>query len=388
MIATLAALVFVAADGAAGTSSARAFDHFYNLEYDQALAGFKQAVRENPADPSRYNHLALTLLYREMFKAGALESEMVTGANPFFRRGKLEPAAEVESAFQQATADAMSRAQAAIDRNPKDVEATYALGVAHGLRGNWNFLVRKAYVDALRDLTASRKLCNHVLELDPSFVDAKLVQGLHDYVVGSLPSYVRMVGFLAGFRGDKDTGVAALKDVSVRGSRNATDAKMLLGVIYRREKRPQEAIALLDELIPKYPRNYLFQFELAQMWADAGDAGKALTALDRVEALHKTGVTGYGNLSPAKIAFARGNIQFWYLQLNAAEKNLAEATKSARTLDLHTATMAWLRLGQTRDLRARRAEAKRAYQQVMTLAGSSDAGREARKYLGSPYRRS
>ena len=51
---------------------------------------------------------------------------------------------------------------------------------------------------------AARKLHNKVTELDPSIVDARLVQGMHDYVVGSLPWHIKLVGFLAGFRGDRD----------------------------------------------------------------------------------------------------------------------------------------------------------------------------------------
>lgn len=370
-----------------GQTTARGFDHFYNLEYDACVAEFERAIREKPAEPQGYNHLAQGLLYREMFQAGALESEMVTGANPFLRRGRLEPPADVEKQFLEAIGKAMSLSQTAISNNARDVSATYALAVAHGLRGNWNFLVRKAYMDSLRDLTASRKLATKAVEMDPKLIDARIMLGLHDYVLGSLPGYIKMLGFLAGFRGDREAGVRTIKEVAAKGTMNTTDAKVLLGVIYRRERRSKEAIPLLDDLIQRYPRNYLFRMELAQMWADEGDKSKSLAAIDTVDQLRRNGVTGYGALSAEKIAFARGNILFWYDDFDRAIENLKSAASGSDKLDLHTASMAWLRLGQSYDLRRDRTAAQAAYRRVLQLNDTSDMAKEAKRYLSSPYKR-
>lgn len=363
------------------------FDHFYNLEYEQAIAYFEKEIREQPETPDGYNHLAQGLLFREMLRAGALESELVTGANPFLRREKIEPPPEVRKRFEWAIAQAKEKAQTRLNRDPNDKHAKYAMCVAYGFQGNWGFLVTKEYLNALQSLTTSRKLCNQVVEQDPSFIDAKVVQGLHDYVVGSLPLYMRALGFLAGFRGDKEGGIRTLQEVAAKGTHNRTDAKVILGIIYRRERRPADAIPLVEDLIRRYPRNYLFRLELGQMWADYGDGAKALAAIDAVDKLHRAGVTGYGTLSAAKIDFARGVIQFWYNDLDQAERNLARAASEAQSLDLHTGTMAWLRLGQTYDLKNKRERAVSAYRQVLQLAPSSDMARESKRYLNSPYRR-
>jgi hypothetical protein len=60
--------------GAQEAIVSRGFEHFYNLEYDQAVAEFSRAVAEHPNLPSVHNHLAQAILYRAMFRAGALES--------------------------------------------------------------------------------------------------------------------------------------------------------------------------------------------------------------------------------------------------------------------------------------------------------------------------
>ena len=65
------------------------------LEYDQAIADFTSAADQNPTDPNAWNHLAQGILFRAMYRSGALESEMVSGSNPFVRRAKVRiPAAD------------------------------------------------------------------------------------------------------------------------------------------------------------------------------------------------------------------------------------------------------------------------------------------------------
>lgn len=383
------ALVLFAASGALGAEvwQSKGFQHFYNLEYDQAVAEFEKEIAAKPAEPEPYNYLAQALLYRELLRAGALESELVTGANPFLRREKMEPKAEDMKRFDDAIAQAMSRAQARLAANPNDIRGHYALGVAYGLRGNCGFLIRKTYMDALRDATQSRKSCGRVLELDPQQVDAMMVKGAHEYIVGSLPGYIRLVGFLTGFGGDKESGIRTLKQVAARGINNRIDALILLGVVYRRERRPLEAVPILLELVQRFPRSYLFRLEQVQFYSDAGDKAKAVAVLDEVERLKKSSSPGYEKVSWEKLAFTRGNLLFWYRDFDGGIAQLKQATAKAEDLDLHTAVMSWLRLGQCYDMKGQRALAKAAYESAIRVAPKSDGAKEARRYLGSAYAR-
>ena len=173
----LALMMLVAAPLAAQDAVvAQAFDHFYNLEFDEALAEFERAARAQPGSPELHNHVAHAILYREMLRSGALESELVTGSNPFLRRGRMDPSAQDQRRFDASINRAIELAQARLSRNAGDVGAMYALGVSYGLRANFNFLVRKAWRDSLRDATAARKLHNRVTELDPKFIDARLLR--------------------------------------------------------------------------------------------------------------------------------------------------------------------------------------------------------------------
>lgn len=386
----MGASVFLVAMLAAGFTDPliqKGFEHFYNLEYDEAIATFRQYIARHPDEPRGYNHLAQSILYREMLRTGALETELVSGNNPFLRRPKMNPSPQDQKEFEDAIQRAMELSQARLKENPRDTQALYTLGVAHGLRANYNFLVRKAWTDALRDATQARKLHNRVTELDPSFVDARLVQGVHEYVVGSLPWHWRMLGFLVGFRGSKETGIQILQQVAEKGDVNRLDAKVLLCAIYRRERKPELAVPLIRELIAAFPRNYLLYFELAQMYSDLGDKEQALAALARLEQLKNSGTPGFSRVLMEKIYFARGNIQFWYRDLDEALANLRKAAAHADHLDLNTGVLAWMRLGQIYDLKGRRQEAIEAYRRAIAYAPESDAARESRRYLSTPYRR-
>lgn len=47
---------------------ASGFDHFYNLEYQEAIADFEKAIAQDPSNPDYHNHLAQSLLFQEMFR--------------------------------------------------------------------------------------------------------------------------------------------------------------------------------------------------------------------------------------------------------------------------------------------------------------------------------
>ncbi len=366
---------------------ARGWDHFYNLEFDEAVAEFRKALEENPKDIGPHNHIAQSIMFKLMLRTGALETELVTGANPFLRRARLEPTEAERLAFHREVDTALEMSRARIAANPKDKEAWYAQGVAYGLRANYNFLVRKAYLDSLRDATNARKAHDRVLQLDPGNVDARLLQGAHEYIVGSLSFGYRMLGFLVGFRGDKENGIRILEKVAREGDRNRVDAEVMLAAIYRRERRPKAAIPLLEDLIRRFPRNYLFRFELSQMYADAIDKDNALRVLAEIERLKREGAPGYQNVPFERIYFSRGVVQFWYREFPQAIENLTRVTARAQELDLNTAVTAWLRLGQTYDMTGDRAKAQHAYRAAIALAPQSDQAKEAREYLNTPYRR-
>src|SRR5438552_1256750 len=363
------------------------FSHFYNLEYDQAIAVFEKAIAQTPDSPDLHNHLAQTLVFREMFRDGALESELVSGANSFLRRPKLNPTPETEKRFLDEVSEAMALANARLKMNPDDTEAAYALGIAYGLRSNYYWVVKKAWRDSLKDATAARRLHNRISELEPGNVDARLVQGLHDYIVGSLPWTYKVLSFLVGIHGDKEKGMRTVEDVAAHGKLNRVDAQILLCALYRRENRTLLVVPIIQDLIRRFPRNFLLRLELAQMYSMAGDGKRGLETLEEVARLKTGHAPGFDRLPWEKIYFQEGSIQFWYDQLDRSLENMQRVTSAAEDLDLNTAAQAYLRMGQIYDMQRKRPEALEAYRKAIAFAPQADAAQESKKYLSTPYRR-
>jgi len=374
----LAAQEAVVADG---------FNHFYNLEYDQAIADFEKAIAQSPNSPDLHNHLAQTIVFQEMYRNGALESELVSGSNSFLRRPKLNPAPETEKRFLDEIGEAMALSQARLAKNPNDTGAMYALGISYGLRSDYFWVVKKSWRDSLKDATAARRLHNRITELEPGNVDARLVQGLHDYIVGSLPWGWRMMGFLVGIHGDREKGIRTVQDVARNGTLDRIDAEIFLCALYRRENQPRLAVPLVEDLIRRFPRNYLLRLELSQMYSMAGDKTHALEAAEQVAQLKTRHAPGYDRVPWEKIYFQEGTIEFWYNDLDRALENMKKVAAASEDVDLNTGASAYLRMGQIYDMTHRRAEALEAYRKAVAYAPQAEAAQESRKYLSAPYRR-
>ena len=322
-----------------------------------------------------------------MYRDGALESELVSGTNSFLRRPRLNPPPEMEKRFLEEIAKAMRLAEARLRKDPNDTGALYALGISYGLRSDYYWVVKKAWHDSLKDATAARRLHNRITELEPGNVDARLVQGLHDYIVGSLPWHYRTLGFLVGITGNKARGIRTVQEVARNGRQNRIEAEIFLGALYRRENQARLAIPLVQDLIRKFPRNFLLRLELSQMYSMAGDKTHALEAVEQVASLKTHHAPGYERVPWEKVYLQEGTIEFWYNDLDRALEDLQKVTARSEEIDLNTGVSAWLRMGQIYDMQHRRKEALEAYKKAIAYAPQAEAAQESRKYLATPYHR-
>jgi tetratricopeptide (TPR) repeat protein len=374
----------------AGTLMEEAYDASYNLDYDVSLALYEKALAADPHNPELHSYIAYTLLYRELLRDGALDSEMVTGNNSFVRRARMEPPPDVEKRFNVETDETLRLCQQRLAQNPRDAQAMHMMAVALGQRANWGFLVRKTWMASLSDSSKAHKLDTQATQIDPNFWDARLIQGVYDYIVGSLPWSMRTLGFIAGFHGDKQRGIRTIEEVAQKGQANKVDAQVVLCALYRREGQTQRAIVLVQQLSNRFPRNYLLRFELAQMYGAAGQRKNALDTLADVARRKRDSVPGYTRVPWEKIYYETGNLQFWFDDLDNALESLQKATASSRQLnelDLNTGALALMRQGQIYDLQNRHNLAVPVYRQAVQLAPEAEAARESQRYISSPYKR-
>ena len=272
-----------------GWHNSQAYDHFYNLDYDRAL---ELLETDGAADAHHQNHLAYAVLYRALYRGGALDSSLATATGSFLKRPKVPMPPDDQKRFQTALERSIALSKARIAKNPQDPDALYTLGVAHIHRANYEIFVNRSWRAALKDATEARHLHQQVAKLDPKNIDALLVPSTHDYIIGSLPWYARAIGFLAGFRGDKEGGLKGIERVAREGQRTRVEAQVLLALAHRRGQNPAEAARVLRQLVDRFPRNYLYRMEMTNALADAKRFDVA-----RREA---QSLRGYANLKPER----------------------------------------------------------------------------------------
>jgi tetratricopeptide (TPR) repeat protein len=358
-----------------------AFEDFYDMEYERSVAEFTQVLQRHPDDPDAINHLLNAVLFRELYRIGALNAGEY--ANDSFLNASHRPAdsrvcEQIKSLVQKALAIEDKR----LDANPKDVPALYARGVTRAQFATYTALIERAWFSALRNAVGARHDHERVLELDPQNLDAKLIVGAHNYVVGSLPWGVKVASSMVGLGGNKEKGLEYLRATAAGNTETSVDARIVLVVFLRREKRFDEALQFLKSLEPQYPHNVLFAIEEGNLERVQGKNQQAEAVYRRVWQEGRAGK--YSGLNYAVSAVALGDLlrsQKNYAEAAAAYDQLAEVSKP----EIDTAQRAALSAGETYDLLRQRDFALKRYQSAISLDPASKMAETARKRLKEPY---
>jgi tetratricopeptide (TPR) repeat protein len=292
MAGFLLLLIPLAASGAV-PAMPEGFQALYSLEYDRALRIFEEETRQRPEDPEAWNHLAQGLLHRALYAAGALDSSAFGPGSPFLKRPKVPMSEADEARFDEAIRKSLSLCEARLRQNTRDTACLYASGVAHAHQAQLALWVKKSWREALREGTRSRQAHEKLMRLEPGLADACLIPGLHEYIAGSLPWYVRALAFLAGYRGDRREGIEHMERAVAGGRKTAVEARVMLAVVLRREKQFARAAQLMGELTAAFPANHLYRREEILLLAEAGEEQRAR---QRMEDLRASGL-----LPPDKI---------------------------------------------------------------------------------------
>lgn len=361
---------------------ATAFDHFYNMDYDPAIAEFEKVLQRHPNDPAAVNHLLSTVLLRELYAMGAMNSGEY--ANDSFIGEAHRPAdPKVNERIKQLVERAEALEQQELKANPNDVNALYARGVTRAQFALYTALVERAWFSALRNAVGARRDHERVLQLDPNYVDAKLVVGTHYYVMGSLTWSIKVAVALVGLSGTKEKGLEYLRQVADSNGENSIDAKVVLSLFLRREHRYDEARELMRELADRYPGNYLFPVEEANLLRASGRNSEAAAMYRKVWQSGREGK--YDKLHYEIAAWGLGELlrsQKDYAGAAAAYELVSEAADP----DPETLQKANLAAGEMYDLLQKRELAMKKYQTVLAENASTPPAEQARKLIKQAYR--
>lgn len=359
------------------------FEHYYDLDYDGAVGDFERELKAHPDDPFAVNHLLSAVLYRELYRVGALDTGLYAN-DSFLVKKKFPFDPKVSAQVKELTDRGLALCEQRLAEDPHDVQALYARGLTRGLRAEYMALVDKAWFAALRNAIGARRDHEEVLKLAPDYADAKTIVGVHNYVAGSLPWAVKAAASLVALSGSKQKGIQYLYDAANAGGETSVDARVGLALFLRREQRFEEALAAVRSLTASHPRNFLFALEEANILKDAGHGPQSVAAYRKVLAAGRQSNLYYRpHLELAAFGLGealRGQHDF------AAAAEAYESVRESPTADSDLVEKANLAAGEMYDLLDKRELAVKKYQAVITANASSPSAEAARRHLKEPYR--
>ncbi|MFP5226747.1 MAG: tetratricopeptide repeat protein [Acidobacteriota bacterium] len=361
----------------------QAFRLFYNMDYDEALPRFQQIQQEHPGNPMATAYLLDAVLFRELNRLDLLDTTFY--ANDGFLTGKHTVVEDpnVRDRVRALANQAIDEANVELKANPSDVNALFARGWVRSLQAVYSAIVERAFGGGLKQALGARTDCDRVLQLDPNYVDAELVTGVYQYVVGSLNVAFKLLIGIMGIHGSKTTGLALLRDDADRGVITRVEAKTSMMLFLRREAKYEGAVQIAKGLVEEYPHDYLFLLEQANLQKDGGDGMVAVETYQRL--IEDAKKPGY---------YPNAHLELAYFGLGDSlrgQKRYPEAVQAYREGALQSTTSPELKrrclleAGKTYDLMKDHAHAIEQYKAVLSAGSDTAQGDQARKYIKSAY---
>ena len=363
-----------------------AYVHFYNLDYPGAVERFERVHEAHPGDPQATALLLNALIFQELYRQDLLDTTFYANDGFLTGRHATEEDPKTRDRILGLADEAIHEADLRTEHNHDDIDALFARGWVRSLKCTYIAMVERAYGAGFRLATKAKEDEERVLELDPDYVDAKLVTGVYAYVVGALPwPFKLMIGF-AGITGSKTRGLEMLNDDGQRGVITSIEARTAITLFLRREAKYKEAIEVVRGLKKLYPHNFLFCLEEANLRKDDGEGMAAVESYREIIAASAR--PGY---------FAQAQLELAYFGLGDAlrgQRHFGEAAlayeKAAGTRNVgpELKIRSLLAAGECHDVEGERELAVRDYQAAIDAGPNTSRADTARKRLRNPYRES
>ena len=360
-----------------------AFDRFYIMDYPGSISRFKAIRSEHPKNPIATDYLLYASVFEELFRLDLLDTTFY--ANDGFLTGKHTVVEDPQARDQikGLAEQAVEESDQLLQINPNDINALFARGWAKSLEAAYVAMVERSFSAALKLALQARNDHVKVLQLNPNYVDAKLVVGNYEYVVGALSLPFKILMGFAGIHGSKATGMEMLRDAGARGVITSVEARICMMLFLRREAKYQEAEQIAEGLVTQYPRDFLFHLEVANLKKDSGQGLKAISSYrDVIELSKKPGYFPSTHLE--LVYFGLGDtLRGQKMYADAVDAFDKGATQPTISPELKRRCL--LAAGQIYDLMRDRDKARQQYQAVIDLGKDTVQADQARKFMRSAY---
>jgi tetratricopeptide (TPR) repeat protein len=362
------------------TRAEAGFGEIFNMDYDQAERDFAALEKDYPQHPAPPLYLASIHWLKEMLRRQDLTLNRFLTATYFSgKTNNVMPPQERREFFNKIQqSETLSRAILQKDRRDKD--GRYFLATAFGVRASFAITIDHSLREAFSYGNKAYSYARQLTEEDPQYYDAYMTAGIYEYSVGSIPWFMRWMIYVIGIHGSRQDGLDHLKLASEKGQYVKDQAQIVSMVLDARERRYAEGLALAGNLSTRFPRNYLFPINLAQILQLAGRKEESISLFLQIEKRIEKGEPNFDKLPLPSYRFNLGTELLYMGKLDLAQerfrKTITDPQASAREK-----VLSHLRLGQILDWQGQPAEAVKQCRIVLAMEDVEDSHDEAKKLL-------
>jgi hypothetical protein len=259
-----------------------AYQHVYMLDYDGALNRFQKIQAGHPQDPMAVDYVLLCMAFRELYRQDLLDTTLY--AHEGFLTSKRvaveDPA--IRSQIENLANQAISLSDGRIRSNSRDKDAYFTRSYARAIHAAYIGMADHSFVSGLHQALQAKDDSKKALQIDPQYADAKMVVGIYEFSVASLPGFLRFAAGMFGQSGSKEDGLKLLHESADHGTITPVESRTTLTIFLRHDARYQEALAMQHGLSDDYPHNYLFRLEEGNLTKDMGNGPKAIAVYKAV----------------------------------------------------------------------------------------------------------
>jgi hypothetical protein len=237
------------------------FDALYNFHFSKARNTINLYIAKHPNDPLGYGVLASVALFQELDRLSILEGEFFKDDSKIKDKKKLKPDPLLRSEIFDNVAKGQRLALAKLERDANDTNALFAMVMTEGLTMNYEALVEKRHASSLKHARAAQTYAVRILKVDPQFYDVYCTTGFSEYLLGSIPFFIRWLVKFDETEGNKEAGLQKLQIAASKGTYFKAFGKLLLAIFYLRQKQPEMSERYLAQFEAMYPDNPLVKKE-------------------------------------------------------------------------------------------------------------------------------
>jgi hypothetical protein len=247
-----------------------ALRQLYNSQFDQSRQTLASYAVGNPQDPLTYALKAASYFFAELDRTGAMQKDLFdehTAAEKKTAAMSDQDRNALEDAIQQTR----QRAEPVLHTNPNDTNALLALLIASGIERDYLALVEHKYRESYDYIKESEGYASRLLKVNPGAYDAYFTQGFTEYLIGSMPFFLRWFMKMDNLNCTKQQGLHDLQLAADHGQYMKPFAQLMLAMFYMKENQGKKTEALLGRLSQDFPENQTFRRELNKVRSQQQD---------------------------------------------------------------------------------------------------------------------